>query len=131
MSQRNMRYTYIGTNDVRFADPQNILNTLRITRNLAKRRSSTGVSYQGVASEVISNRVVNIGPECQDVCKTSGTEVISVRTRISGSIENQAEVLQVWLDHRAAIDLVIADLAIGFLPGATTEFPIEVAANEL
>ena len=129
MSQRNMRYTYIGTNDVRFADPQNILNTLRVVRNLAKRRSSTGVSYQGVASEVISNRVVAIGPNCRDACKTSGTEIISVRTRISGSIENHEEVLQAWKDHRAAIDLVIADLSVGFLPGATTEFPIGVQAS--
>lgn len=117
MSKRLLRRTFVGSNEIRYADPLNVLNTLRAKRQIANRNSSTGMPYQGLAAELISNRKVTVGPLCTEKCSIPSTEVKSVKTRISGSMEPEDRVmtLQMVKDHIANLELwVAADLA--FLP---------------
>lgn len=124
-TERKLRRTYTGANEVRFADPLNVLNTVRAKVTLGVRSSSTGMPYQGLAAELISSRKTTVGPLCTEKCSVPSTENKSVRTRISGSMEpeDKASLLQSVKDHITNLQMwVDADLA--FLPD-NVEFVID------
>lgn len=60
----------------------------------------------------------------------SNREVLSAATTLSGSLENRAQLLQVWLDHSANIALAIEGGALdGFLSPVASAFQTDVTSG--
>lgn len=121
MSERNLRFVAIGTNDITFADPQSATRTTRFTHSL------TDINVPNVGkltihrAELISLRNVPVlKPNCADTCSSSDQQV-SVRIKVSAPLLATAEAKQQVLDALENMRIAIENgLTDGFLPTYNT-----------
>lgn len=115
MSQRIMRLTYNGNNDRRFADPNSFSRTLRVTLALTPKKAGDA-TVTNARSEFISNDIITVAGGCTDPCSAvARQEKVSVRTVISGSVENHAAMLQMVKDHHRNVEQALEDQLAGFM----------------
>lgn len=125
MTQRILRVTFIGNNDKRFADPTNFNRTFRETLNLSPKKAGDTTVYNA-RSEFITNDVKTIHNDCTDPClATPRQEKCSVRTVISGSVENKAAMLQMVQDHHRNIELALEDHLAGFMSEDSVQYVVD------
>ena len=92
MAQHNMRLQLTSGTSLTWVDPNDFRSTFRINLNVNQKVAGT-VSVYNSRSEVITNRAPLVVIEgCTDACSVN-RENISIRTTISGSVENKAAVL--------------------------------------
>ena len=115
MTEQTLRLTYNGNNDRRFAAPTNFNHTFRETLTLSPKKAGD-VNVHNARSEFITNDVIVITDGCTDPCKTSSrTEKVSVRTVISGSVENKLQMAQLVKDHQVNVASALQDHLDGFM----------------
>lgn len=99
-------------NGVTFADPNERDLTVR-TKNTSSKKSLNGVSVDNFLTEVIVNDTHQI-----DIGSTTANDQLSVRFRVSGSIESQARLKK--LVKETALPALLAwadeDVFVGFDP---------------
>ncbi len=121
MAQHNMRLQLTSGTSLTWVDPNDFRSTFRINLNV-NQKVAGAVSVYNARSEVITNRAPLVVIEgCTDACSVN-RENISIRTTISGSVENKAAVLAALLDHLHNLGLARDDLVAGLLP--TTIQPV-------
>lgn len=124
MPVQTLRLTYNGNNDRRFADPTNFNHTFRETLALSLKKAGD-TNVHNARSEFISNGVITVTGGCTDPCKTSPrTEKVSVRTVISGSVENKAVMAQLVKDHQANVALALQDHLSGFMASNDVKYVV-------
>lgn len=129
MTKQTLRLTFNGNNDRRFAAPTNFNHTFRETLTLSPKKAGDANVYNA-RSEFISNDVIAVAGGCTDPCKTSPrTEKVSVRTVISGSVENSAALAQLVKDHQQNVSLALADHLNGFMASNDVSFVVGFGAE--
>ena len=124
MTVQTLRLTYNGNNDRRFAAPTNFNHTFRETLALLPKKAGDA-NVHNARSEFITNDVIVVAGGCTDPCKTSPrTEKVSVRTVISGSVENYAAMAQLVKDHQANVALALQDHLSGFMASNDIQFVV-------
>lgn len=99
--------------DTVWASPRNISDTVRYKRTISD-KSIGSSSIPNVRQEIISNRTVVVAL-CDSKC--AGEEVLSVRTSMSGSFKNAAEMVRMIDDHIATLNkFKTASVNYGFGP---------------
>ncbi|UJQ85973.1 MAG: putative coat protein [Dirlevirus faecenecus] len=120
-----LRYNTVTPNRITFAAADDLNNTFSHERVIQPKKAGA-LSVTNCKSIFKTNRfrqVVQPGIEAV----ASNREVLSAATTLSGSIENRAQLKQVWLDHHANIVLAIDAGALdGFLSPVATAFVTEV-----
>lgn len=124
MPMQTLRLTYNGNNDRRFAAPTDFNHTFRETLALSLKKAGDA-NVHNARSEFISNGVIPVTGGCTDPCKTMPrTEKVSVRTIISGSVENKAAMAQMVKDHQANVALALQDHLDGFMASNSVEYVV-------
>lgn len=110
----NFRRTSQGVNDVQFANPADLTHRVRVVVKTSKKQVGQ-FQRTNIRSELISNSNsgVDVGENC---CGPSAYDATSVRTSISGSLENKDHVLAQVRQHIASLEKVAADITNGFVP---------------
>ena len=124
MAQRIMRLQLSQAGSLTFVDPTDFRSTFRITQKVNTKAAGSVTVYNS-RSEIITNTsplVVIAG--CTDACSVN-RENVSIRTTISGSVENKATVAQALADHLINLGLAKEDLISGLLPPQTTNFVVD------
>lgn len=130
MTEQVLRLTYYGNNDRRFAAPTNFNHTFRETLQLLPKKAGDA-SVHNARSEFITNDVIVVTGGCTDPCKTSPrTEKVSIRTVISGSVENSAAMAQMVKDHLVNVTLALPDHLAGFMASSDIEFVVGSGTTE-
>ena len=94
-----------------WADPTNVEHTVRAKVGSSKKNTSAGVVNN------VSTEVVNVIPA--DIVKGDKTasETLSIRVRLSGSVNNAALLKAEWSATKAHVDAIIAAGGVeGFIP---------------
>jgi hypothetical protein len=108
MAQQALVLQSVGANSSVWAHPDDIAYTVREMRKITPKSVGSSV-LQNVRSEVINNYTVTV-PDCDGVHScANGTEVLSVRTSISGSHRNAAELARMVTDHIAQLQAFMAN----------------------
>lgn len=124
MTQRILRVTFNGNNDRRFADPSNFNHTFRETLALTPKKAGD-TTVTNARSEFISNDIIAVAGGCTDPCQaTPRQEKVSIRTVISGSVENKAQLAQLVKDHQFNVNLALADHLSGFMAQDNVQYVI-------
>lgn len=124
MTQRILRVTFNGNNDRRFADPSNFNHTFRETLALTPKKAGD-TTVTNARSEFISNDIITVAGGCTDPCKsTPRQEKVSIRTVISGSVENKAQLAQLVKDHQFNVNLALTDHLAGFMAQDNVQYVI-------
>lgn len=124
MTEQTLRLTYNGNNDRRFAAPTNFNHTFRETLAVTPKKAGDA-NVHNARSEFISNDVIVVTGGCTDPCKTSPrTEKVSVRTVISGSVENKTAMAQLVKDHQANVASALQDHLDGFMASNDVQFVV-------
>ena len=124
MPQQTLRLTYNGNNDRRFAAPTDFNHTFRETLALSLKKAGD-TNVHNARSEFISNGVIPVTGGCTDPCKTSPRlEKVSVRTVISGSVENKEAMAQLVKDHQVNVILALQDHLAGFMASNNVEYVV-------
>lgn len=110
----NFRRTSQGANDVQFANPADMTDKLRVVVRHSPKQVGP-FQRTNVKSEVISTRRDGTGVD-DKCCGPEAYDATSIRTQISGSLENKVKVLAQLNQHIANIELLKADLVAGFVP---------------
>lgn len=121
MTQQTAKLQSVDANSVTFADPTDISHTLRVKNN------RTPKTLYGV--QLTNNRIEFI--ENDTALRSNGDkqvkEPLSVRVVISGSIESEDELTQMWANSKVNVDSAIADGALkGFKPTQATQIVFDV-----
>lgn len=123
-----LRYNTVTPNRITFAVADDLNDTFSHERVIQPKKAGV-LSVTNCKSIFKTNRfrqVVQPGIEAV----ASNREVLSAATTLSGSLENRAQLLQLWLDHSANIALAIGKGALdGFLSPVDTAFQSEIAAT--
>lgn len=115
MAQRILRLTFNGNNDRRFADPANFSHTFRTTLGLQSKNAGDS-KVTNARSEFVTNDIISVAEGRTDPCLTKPRqEKVSVRTIVSGSVENQAVMVQLVKDHLHNVNIALADQLSGFI----------------
>lgn len=126
---RSLRLQQTLVNAMIFVDPENYSSTLTVRESNTRKLSSNKTGLMNARGEVITNRSVPVViPGCTDQCSVN-TEVISVRTTISGSIENKLALESALKDHLYNLNLAYPDLISGMLPAFSTDFKTETTVE--
>ncbi len=129
MTEQTLRLTYNGNNDRRFAAPTNFNHTFRETLTLSPKKAGDASVYNA-RSEFISNDVIAVTGGCTDPCKTSPrTEKVSVRTVVSGSVENKVAMARLVKDHQTNVALALEDHLNGFMTSDDIQFVMSLEAE--
>lgn len=124
MTQRILRVTFNGNNDRRFADPTNFNHTFRETLALTPKKAGD-TTVTNARSEFISNDIITVDGGCTDPCKaTPRQEKVSIRTVISGSVENKAKLAQLVKDHQHNVGLALEDHLAGFMTQSDVQYVV-------
>lgn len=132
MTERVLRVISALPNDMRYADPLNLNNSVRVTLQ-TKAKMAGDLKTTNSRAEVISQHdLVHVAdPACDNGCINGArTESLSIRVIISGSIENKALVSQMWTDAAANVTALLPDLTSGFPPAPSTNLRIDVGTTE-
>lgn len=120
-----MNFVYQGQQNkvVSFLNPANTRHSLTLSHSASTERRSDG--YKTIRTEIANRKVVAWSPVegCEDKCSRV-TETIPVRVLLSGSPENEAELIRRWTETKAIVDAAIAN---GALRGIVTQFNAEFA----
>lgn len=105
------RKTASIANEIRMAAADAITHTLRMVVSSAQKVSGK-VSMTNVRFEAIESY-----PIATVVGSDSGTDVVAIRTSISGSTLNEAAIQAAYAQHIANVNAALADGALkGFVP---------------
>lgn len=120
MTAKNLRQTYLGQNEIRFADPDNHANTARIAMTVQpKKAGSRTVHNVNTRITAVRNVVLPAIPGCDDKCKVD-SERLSLQVSISGSSASEAEVRLFVADMKQWLTVIENDIVKGFLPTGKT-----------
>lgn len=110
----NYRRTTQGAVDVQFANPANMNDKQRVVVRSSPKMVGP-MQRTNVRSELITNSrtPVDAGENC---CGPTAYDATSVRTQISGSLENKAKVVKDVTQHIASLTAVLDDITSGFVP---------------
>lgn len=113
--QKTLRQTYLGANEIRYADPDNFANTVRLTQTTQPKKAGSRNVYNS-ASRLSAVRNIKLPalPNC-DKCVVD-QERISITVNFSGSTDSKEEVLLLIADTKVWLDTIGSDLTSGFLP---------------
>lgn len=116
MAQQALILQSVGANASVWAHPDDIAYTVRETRKITQ-KSVGSQTLQNVRSEVINNYTKSV-PDCDGANScANGTEVLSVRTSISGSHRNADELARMVTDHIAQLQAFMAlNIHKGYTP---------------
>lgn len=116
MTAKILRQTYLGQNEIRFADPNNHADTARIAMTVQpKKAGSRTVHNVNTRVTAVRNVVLPAIPGCDDKCKVD-SERLSLQVSISGSSASGAEVRTLLADMKQWLAVIEDDIVKGFLP---------------
>lgn len=113
-----------ATNLLALADPAARSTTFSIDQSTAPKKAGQRTVLN--AKTTFTSRQISALPAmpgCESTC-SSDTEVISIKTTISGSIENRLKVTLAVQDHLYNLALAYPDAVIGFI-NRTAAYAIE------
>lgn len=119
---KTLRQTYLGANEIRFADPDNFANTMALKLATQPKKAGSRNVFNA-ASQMTAVRQITLPavPNC-DTCVVD-QERISATFRISGSTTSKEEVQLLIEDMKNWLAVATPDLIMGFLP-IGKEFPL-------
>lgn len=129
--QRILRMTQSGANARVFTDPANFKHTFGEKLNVQQKAAGDARIYNA-RSEFVTSDVVTVAAEgaCTDPCVVGArTEVITIRTIVSGSVENKTKLEQLIIDHNRNVEIALPDHLTGFMAPLDVEFVVEYDAT--
>lgn len=110
----DFRRTTQGANDVQFANPADMTDKIRVIVRHSQKQVGTS-ARTNVRSELVSTTRTGVEKD-DNCCGPSAYDATSIRTTISGSIENKTHVLKQLDQHIANLQLLKTDMVSGFVP---------------
>lgn len=118
----NYRYTFVGTNDIRFVNAATATDKLRFVQNLNQKRVGAAQLTSSVNQIIDSFRLpVFIGGE------RVGEEDATIRTYFSASVENKDQMQARVLRHIHTILSTYVDGTSGFKPTPNLELSADTS----
>lgn len=121
---QNLRIVDRSRDELVLVDPANPRGSLRFNKKLASKTAGPNIALDNVRWSM-----TDTAPSPITIGDNTGSEIISIKLVVSGSVQNQAAVLAAMERAFIRARLAAADLVTNFLPDSVV-FPTVVITTE-